>query len=100
MLEIQKVEDRPHKGLTTSLIVGIMLAMGPLFGAIVSVFVMMYRTAAVREMVVQGVSDGVVPFPLLPVIVGFSLFPVGLVLVWFSVMQFSHHVSSDRKKRH
>ena len=98
MPEVQKIEERLHRGLTTSLVAGIMLATGPLFGAIVSVFMMMHRTAAAREMVAQGLSDGVVPFPLVPVIIGFSLFPVGLVLVWFSVMQFSNHVSRHRQK--
>jgi hypothetical protein len=51
MPEVQKIEERLHGGLTTSLVAGIMLAMGPLFGAIVSAFMMMHRTVAAREMV-------------------------------------------------
>jgi hypothetical protein len=92
-------EESKHKSLIVGLIAGIVLALGPLWGAIVAVLSMSQDYFRLKAEIAAGV-DVVreVAMPILPIAIGFVICPIGISIVVINVLQLSEKIRHARKK--
>lgn len=94
-------EETKHKSLIVGLVSGIVLGLGPLWGAIVAVLTMSYDYIRLKEALAAGqrVTEGV-GMPIVPIAIGFLVCPIGIAMVVRNVLKLSDKIQAARKPKH
>lgn len=92
-------EETKHKSLIVGLVSGIVLALGPLWGAILAILSMNQDFFRLKAEIAAGseVTREVV-MPILPIAIGFVVCPIGISIVVINVLQLSDRIRHARKK--
>jgi len=94
-------EETKHKSLIVGLVSGIVLGLGPLWGAIVAVLTMSYDYIRLKEALAAGqqVTEGV-GMPIVPIAIGFLVCPIGIAMVVMNVLKLADKIQAARKSKH